>query len=123
MQSFPGLESPFTICHKSIPAIKIIFEGHDGDLDPSAVQPPQTLRLSLAALAEVEAGGEDPQGEVRVSSQEVGHMPSAVVAGAPGGEPGDTVASARVQIPIGDVAEEQQFHVAAGLVAKVTKVQ
>lgn len=68
MQPLPSFESSFTIFHKSIPAIKIIFEGHDCDLDPSAVEPPQPLGLSLAVLAEVEARGEDPQAEVGVPS-------------------------------------------------------
>lgn len=72
------------------------FEGHDGYLHPGAVQPSQPLRLSLAVLAEVEARGEDPQTEVGVPSQKVGHMSGTVVAGAPGGEPGDAVAPARV---------------------------
>lgn len=42
-------------------------------------------------------------------------MSGAVVAGAPRGEPGDAVAPARVQVPVGDVAQEEQFHVAPGL--------
>lgn len=112
MQPLPGFESSFMIFHKSIPAIKIIFEGHDGDLDPSTVQPPQALGLSLAVLAEVEARGEDPQAEIGVPSQKVSHVPGTVVAGTPRGEPGDTVAPARVQVPVGDVAKEEQFHVA-----------
>lgn len=94
------------------------FEGHDRDLDARAVQPPQPLGLRLAVLAEVEARGEDAQAEVRVPAQEVGHVPRAVVAGAPGREPGDAVAAARVQVPVGDVAQEQQLHVAAGLRAQ-----
>lgn len=44
------------------------FEGHDGDLHPRAVQPPQPFGLSLAVLAEVEARGEDSQTEVGVPS-------------------------------------------------------
>lgn len=92
------------------------FKGHDGDLDPSTVQPPQSLWLSLALpVAEVEARREDPQAQVGVSPQEVGHVPRTVVAGAPRREPGDTVAPPRVQIPVGDVAEEEQLHVASGL--------
>ena len=79
------------------------------------MQAPQPLGLGLAVLAEVEARGEDPQTEVGVPPQKVGHVPGAVVAGAPGGEPGDAVAAARVQVPVGDVAEEEQFHVAAVL--------
>lgn len=123
MQPFPGSESSFSVFHKSIPAIKIIFEGHDGDLDPGPVQPAQPLGLSLAVLAEVEACGEDPQTEVGVPSQKVGHVPGTVVAGTPRGEPGDPVAPAGVQVPVGDVAQEEQFHVAARLVSKVTEVQ
>lgn len=107
MQSLPGFENSFTIFHKSVPAIKIIFESHDGDLDTRAVQPSQPLRLGLVVLAEVEAGGEDPQAEVGIPSQEFSHMPGAVVAGAPGGEPGDPVAAARVQVPVGDVSQEE----------------
>lgn len=79
------------------------------------MQPPQPLWLSLAILAEVEARGEDPQTEVGVPSQKVGHVPGTVVAGAPGGEPRDAVTPARVQVPVGDVAEEEQLHVAAVL--------
>lgn len=123
MQPLPGFESSFPIFHKSIPAIKIIFEGHDGDLDPRAVQPPQPLGLSLVVLAEVEARGEDPQTEVGVPFQKIGHVPGTVIAGAPRGEPSDAVAPARVQVPVGDVAQEEQFHVAPGLVSKVTEVQ
>lgn len=63
------------------------------------MQAPQPLRLCLAVLTEVEAGGEDAEGQVGVGAQKVGHVPGAVVAGAPGGEPGDTVAAARVQVP------------------------
>lgn len=91
------------------------FEGHDGDLDPRAVQPPQPLGLSLVVLAEVEARGEDPQTEVGVPFQKIGHVPGTVIAGAPRGEPSDAVAPARVQVPVGDVAQEEQFHVAPGL--------
>lgn len=124
MQSLPGFESSFTIFHKSIPAIKIIFEGHDGDLDSSAVQLPQPLWLVLAFLvAEVEARCEDPQAQVGVPPQEVGHVPRTVVAGAPRREPGDAVAPPRVQIPVRDVAEEEQLHVASGLVSNVPEVQ
>lgn len=100
MQPFPGLESSFTIFYKSIPAVKIIFEGHDGDLDPSAVQPPQPLGLCLAVLTEVEARSEYPQTEVGVPSQKVCHVPGTVIAGAPGGEPGDSIAPTRVQVPV-----------------------
>lgn len=92
------------------------FERHDGDLDSSAVQPPQPLWLGLALLvAEVEARREDPQAQVGVPPQEVGHVPRTVVAGAPRREPGDAVAPPRVQIPVRDVAEEEQLHVASGL--------
>lgn len=42
-------------------------------------------------------------------------MPGAVVAGTPRGEPGYPVAPARVQVPVGDVAQEEQFHVATRL--------
>lgn len=91
------------------------LEGHDGDLDARPVQPPQPLGLRLAVLAEVEARGEDPQAEVGVPAQEVRHVPRTVVAGAPGREPGDAVAPAGVQVPVGDVAEEEQLHVAARL--------
>lgn len=59
------------------------FEGHDGDLNARTVQPPQTLGLSLAVLAEVEARGENSQTEVGVPSQKVSHVPGAVVAGTP----------------------------------------
>lgn len=111
------------IFHKCVPAIKIVFEGHDPDLDPCAVQPPQPLGLSLAVFAEVEARGENPQAEVGVPSQKLSHVPGTVVAGAPGGEPGDAVTPARVQVPVRDVAQEQQFHVAARLVSKVAEVQ
>lgn len=123
MQPLPGSESSFTIFHKSIPAIKVIFEGHDGDLGPGAVQPPQALGLGLVIFAEVEARGEDPKTEVGVPPQEVSHVPGTVVAGTPRGEPGDAIAPARVQVPVGDVAQEEQFHVATRLVSKVTKVQ
>lgn len=123
MQPLPGFETSFAIFHKSIPAIKVIFEGHDGDLDPRAVQPPQPLRLRLVAVAEVEARGEDPQTQVGVPSEEVCHVTCTVVAGAPRREPGDTVAPARVQVPVGDVTKEEQFHVAPGLVSKVPEVQ
>lgn len=112
MQPLPGFESSFTGFHKCIPAIKIIFEGHDGDLDPGAVQPPQPLGLSLEVLTEVEACGEDPQTEIGVPSQKVSHVPGTIVAGTPRGEPGDAVAPARVQVPVGDVAKEEQFDVA-----------
>lgn len=92
------------------------FKGHDGDLDSSAVQAPQPLWLGLALLvAEVEARREDPQAQVGVPPQEVGHVPRTVVAGTPRREPGDTVAPPRVQIPVGDVAKEEQLHVASGL--------
>lgn len=92
------------------------FERHDGDLDSSAVQPPQPLWLGLALLvAEVEARREDPQAQVGVPPQEVGHVPRTVVAGAPRREPGDAVAPPRVQIPVRDVAKEEQLHVASGL--------
>ena len=92
------------------------FERHDGDPDSSAVQPPQPLWLSHALLvAEVEASREDPQAQVGVPPQEVGHVPRTVVAGAPRREPGDAVAPPRVQIPVRDVAEEEQLHVASGL--------
>lgn len=104
MQPFPGFESSFMIFYKCIPAVKIVFEGHDPDLDSGAVQPPQPLRLSLAVFAEVEARGENPQAEVRVPSQKLSHVPRTVVAGAPGGEPGDTVTPAGVQVPVRDVA-------------------
>lgn len=79
------------------------------------MQPPQPLGLSLSleAVAEVEACGEDPQSEVGVPSQKVSHVPGTVVAGTPRREPGNTVAPARIQVPVRDVAEEQQFHVAA----------
>lgn len=96
----------------------LTFEGHDGQLDSCTVQPPQPLRLSLAVLAEVEARGEDPQTEVGVPSEEVGHVTGTVIAGAPGGEPGDPIAPAGVQIPVGDVAQEEQFHVAAILLGE-----
>lgn len=80
------------------------------------MQPPQPLGLRFAFLvAEVEARCEDPQTQIGVPSQEVGHMPRAVVAGAPRREPGDTVAPPGVQVPVGDVAEEEQFHVASRL--------
>lgn len=79
------------------------------------MQPPQALGLSLAVLAEVEAGGEDPETEVGVPPEKVSHVPGTVVAGTPRGEPGDAVAPARVQVPVGDVAQEEQFHVAARL--------
>lgn len=76
------------------------------------MQPPQPLGLSLAVLAEVEAGSEDPQTEVGVPPQKVSHVPGTVVAGTPRGEPGDAVAPAGIQVPVGDVAKEEQFHVA-----------
>lgn len=79
------------------------------------MQPPQPLRLRLVAVAEVEARGEDPQTQVGVPSEEVCHVTCTVVAGAPRREPGDTVAPARVQVPVGDVTKEEQFHVAPGL--------
>lgn len=79
------------------------------------MQPPQALGLGLFVLAEVEAGGEDPQTEVGVPSQEVSHMPGTVIAGTPRREPGDAVAPAGVQVPVGDVAQEEQFHVATRL--------
>lgn len=91
------------------------FEGHDGDLGPGAVQPPQALGLGLVIFAEVEARGEDPKTEVGVPPQEVSHVPGTVVAGTPRGEPGDAIAPARVQVPVGDVAQEEQFHVATRL--------
>lgn len=84
-------------------------------MGPSAVQPPQALGLSLAVLAEVEACGEDPKAEVGVPPQKVSHVAGAVVAGTPRGEPGDAIAPARVQVPAGDVAQEEQFHVATQL--------
>lgn len=77
------------------------------------MQPPQSLGLSLEVFTEVEACGEDPQTEIGVPSQKVSHVPGTVVAGTPRGEPGDAVAPARVQVPVGDVAKEEQFHVAA----------
>lgn len=104
MQSLPGFERSFMIFYKCIPAVKIVFEGHDPDLDAGAVQSPQPLRFSLAVFAEVEARGENPQAEVGVPSQKLSHMPGAVVAGAPGGEPGDAVTPAGVQVPVRDVA-------------------
>lgn len=80
------------------------FEGHDAQLDPCAMQPPQPLGLGFAILAEVKAGGEDPEGEVGVALEKVSHVPGTFVAGAPGGEPGDAVATAGVQVPVGDEA-------------------
>lgn len=79
------------------------------------MQTPQPLGLCLAVLAEVEAGHEDAQGEVGVGAQEAGDVLGAVVAGAPGGEPGDSVAAARVQVPSCDVSQEENFHMAAHL--------
>lgn len=63
------------------------------------MQAPQALRLCLAVLTEVEACREDAEGQVGVGSQEVGHVSGAVITGAPGGEPGDAVAAAWVQVP------------------------
>lgn len=79
------------------------------------MQPPQALGLGLVIFAEVEACGEDPKTEVGVPPQEVSHVPGTVVAGTPRGEPGDAIAPARVQVPVGDVAQEEQFHVATRL--------
>lgn len=79
------------------------------------MQAPQPLGLCLAVLAEVEAGHEDAEGEVGVGAQEVGDVLGAVVAGAPGGEPGDSVAASRVQVPGCDVAQEEHLHMAAHL--------
>lgn len=107
------LASPTLLCLTNIPhthlppqlsvisfsPAHLTFEGHDGNLGPCLVQAPQPLRLCLAVLAEVEACSEDAEGQVGVGAQEVGHVPGAVVTGAPGGEPGDTVAAARVQVP------------------------
>lgn len=104
MQPLPGFESSLTVFYKCIPAVEIVFEGHDPDLDTSAVQFSQPLGLGLAVLAEVEACGENPQGEVGVPSQKLSHVPGTVVAGAPGGEPGDAVTPAGVQVPVRDVA-------------------
>ena len=64
------------------------------------MQSPQPLRLSLAVFTEVEARGENPQAEVRVPSQKLSHVPGTVIARAPGGEPGDAVTPARVQVPV-----------------------
>lgn len=79
------------------------------------MQPPQPLGLCLAVLTEVEAGHEDAEGQVGVGAQEVGDVLRAVVAGAPGGEPGDSVAASRVQVPGCDVAQEEHLHMAAHL--------
>lgn len=94
---------------------QLTFEGHDGNLCPRLVQAPQPLGLCLAVLAEVEAGHEDAEGQVGVGAQEVGDVLGAVVAGAPGGEPGDSVAASRVQVPGCDVAQEEHLHVTAHL--------
>lgn len=79
------------------------------------MQAPQPLGLCLAVLAEVEAGHEDAEGQVGVGAQEAGDVLGAVVAGAPGGEPGDSVAAPRVQVPGRDVAQEEHLDVTAHL--------
>lgn len=94
-----ALPNPPWLSIITLSTARLTFEGHDGDLGPCPVQAPQPFRFCLAVLTEVETGCEDAEGQVGVGAQEVSHMPGTVVAGAPGGEPGDTVAAARVQIP------------------------
>lgn len=93
----PGrLKGPWLVVHKVVPAVSELWVAHDSNWDLGPAQPLQPLLVALLPV-KVQAGGEDPQVQARVTTFKQNQFLGAAWAGAPCEETGDLVALGLVQ--------------------------